>query len=79
MNFGPRKIEMSSEASPAIRISPIRRARSASSASGDALEPDAARCLHQHHVARLDQARDQCRGLRGIGGAAHVARRGRPA
>ena len=57
MNLGPRKMEISSEASPAIRISPIRRAPGAFERPRDPLQADAARGLHQHHVAVLDQVR----------------------
>src|SRR5690242_16514844 len=49
MNFGDRKTQMSSEAVPAIRTSPIsQRLR-------DRLEPDPAGGLHEHEVARPEQ------------------------
>ena len=62
MNFGDRKMQMSSAAVPAMRTSPIS---APSSASGDDLEADAARGLDEHGVARLEQARDE-RGGRGL-------------
>src|SRR4051794_9978361 len=48
MNFGERKMQISSEAVPAIRTSPTgQRLR-------DRLEPDPAGGLHEHDVARGD-------------------------
>ena len=70
MNFGDRKTQMSSDAVPAMRTSPIRRAVRRSSACGDDLEADAARGLDQHGVAGADERRDERRG--GRGGVGHV-------
>ena len=53
MNFGDRKMQMSSEAVPAIRTSPMQPAPC--ERLGDDLEPDAARALDQHDVARADE------------------------
>src|SRR4051812_15136396 len=52
MNFGDRKMQISSEAVPAIRTSPTRRRLRADQRLGHGLEPDAARRLDQHDVAR---------------------------
>src|SRR3954447_22481729 len=61
MNFGDRKMQISSEAVPAIRTSPTgQRLR-------DRLEADAARGLHEHHVARADDLDRERGGRRGVG------------
>ena len=51
MNFGDRKTQISSEAVPAIRTSPMRQRLR------DRLQADPARRLHQHHVARTHEPR----------------------
>ena len=53
MNFGDRKMQISSEAVPAIRTSPI-----SASASATVSEADPARGLHEHDVARPDEPGD---------------------
>src|SRR3954463_12317231 len=53
MNFGDRKMQISSEAVPAIRTSPTGQGLR------DGFEADPARCLHEHDVARGDQLRHQ--------------------
>ena len=78
MNFGPRKIEIRSEASPAIRISPIScRAVYALERPGDALEADPARALDEHDVARLDQLAGRAAPPRRVGRPRARRRRGR--
>ena len=80
MNFGLRKMQISSAAVPPNRIRPIqrrpgagvRRALGALPAPsrerlGDALEADPARALHEHRVARAQQRRQQLGGRRGVG------------
>ena len=65
MNFGLRKMQMSSAAVPPIRTSPMRRLGSRS--LGDALEADPARALHEHGVALAHAAPRRSRGgLRGV-------------
>src|SRR3954471_21684630 len=60
-NFGDRKMQISSEAVPAIRTSPTgQRLR-------DGLQADAARGLHEHHVARADHLDGECSGRRSVG------------
>src|SRR3954454_19858307 len=67
MNFGERKMQMSSEAVPAIRTSPTgQRLR-------DGLEPDPARCLHEHDVAGGDEFGDELGGGRRVGHAVRFA------
>src|SRR4051812_39283254 len=61
MNLGERKTQMSREAVPAIRTSPMRQRLR------DGLQADAARRLHEHDVAWSDQPRDDRRRLRRIG------------
>ena len=56
MNFGDRKMQMSSEAVPAIRTSPISRDAPAQRLGHD-LEADAARGLDEHDVARRHELR----------------------
>src|SRR3954471_18147533 len=70
MNFGDRKMHMSSEAVPAMRTSPMWRVlaggllvRALGQRLGDGLEAHAARRLDQHDVTRPDQLADQRRGL----------------
>src|ERR1700755_2448326 len=70
MNFGERKMQMSSEAVPAIRTSPTRGGLRGDERLRDRLERDPARALHQHDVAGADELeRDTRRG----GGVGHVA------
>src|SRR3954452_23241183 len=57
MNFGPRNMQRSSEAMPAMRISPSMSAREYP------LEPRGARPLHEHPVARLRQLLEHRAGL----------------
>ena len=61
MNFGPRNMQMSSEAMPAMRISPIPTSRALSTRS----RPDRARALDQHPVARAGELLEQRPGLLG--------------
>src|SRR3954451_21296827 len=63
MNFGERKMQMSSEAVPAIKTSPTRGRLRRDQRLGHRLERDAARALDQHHVARPD---DLARGRGGL-------------
>src|SRR3954447_5549489 len=60
MNFGERKMQISSEAVPAIRTSPMGQRRR------DGFEADAARGLHEHDVAGRDQPPDELGGRIGI-------------
>ena len=53
MNLGERKMQISSEAVPAMRTSPS--AVSLRQRLGDDLEADAARALDEQDVARRDQ------------------------
>ena len=68
MNFGPRKMQISIEAIPAIRISPMagdllwRRQR-----LGDRLHADRARALDQDRVAGLEVRVEPLGGLAGVG------------
>src|SRR4051794_41733728 len=62
MNFGDRKMQISSEAVPAIRTSPTRQCLR------DGLETDAPRGLDQHDVAGADRVAGDRRGLRRVGG-----------
>src|SRR3954451_11284786 len=55
MNFGERKMQMSSEAVPAIRTSPTRGCLRRDKRLGHRLERDAARALDRHDVARADE------------------------
>ena len=64
MNFGDRKMQMSSEAVPAMRTSPIS-GRPGSERLGDDLEADAARALDEHGVAGREQVRGRARRPRG--------------
>src|SRR4051794_2902060 len=67
MNFGERKMQISSEAVPAIRTSPTsQRLR-------DGLEPDPARCLHEYDVAGGDELADQRRGGGRVGNLVRFA------
>src|SRR4051794_15841625 len=63
MNFGDRKTQISSDAVPAIRTSPMRRSLQR---LGDDLEPDPAGPLHEHHVSALQQLTHQRGSLAGI-------------
>src|ERR671930_109239 len=56
MNFGDRKTQISSDAVPAIRTSPMRGRLQG---LGHDLEADAARALDEHHVARRDELAGQ--------------------
>src|SRR3954449_3773432 len=64
MNFGDRNTQISSDAVPAIRTSPMRHRLQR---LGDDLEADAARALHEHDVAGADELAGQRRGLGGVG------------
>src|SRR5215208_3456906 len=64
MNFGERKTQISSDAVPAIRTSPMRNRLER---LGHDLEADAARALDEHDVPRLDDLAGQRRGLGGVG------------
>src|SRR3712207_1336702 len=66
MNFGLRKMQMSSAAVPPMRISPMRSGRLLQGFGHD-LQPDAARPLHEHGVAVLQQLGQQRGGLGGVG------------
>ena len=78
MNLGDRKMQMSSEAVPPIRTSPISRrlprspvpvcraARRGGERLGHDLEPDPARPLDEHHIARLDQSASERRRARRV-------------
>src|SRR3954465_9766156 len=68
MNFGDRKMQMSSEAVPAIRTSPTGRGLRAHERLGDRLERDPPRGLDEDHVARLD---DLARGGGRLGRVGH--------
>src|SRR3954462_4757371 len=57
MNFGDRKMQISSEAVPAIRTSPTGQGLR------DGLQADPARRLHEHDVARADDLRCDRGGL----------------
>src|SRR4051812_46912538 len=71
MNFGERKMQMSSEAVPAIRTSPMRRRLH--ERLGDRLERDAPGRLDEHDVAGLDDVPGDDGGLGGVGGGEDVA------
>src|SRR5919206_336734 len=60
MNFGDRKMQISSAAQPAMRTSPMLLQR-----LGDGFQADAPRRLDEHRVARCDDAGDDARGRRG--------------
>ena len=70
MNFGDRKMQMSSAAVPAMRTSPIARL-SAPQALGDDLEADAARALDEHGVAGRDELARERRGGGRVGHRVH--------
>src|SRR6185437_12030181 len=72
MNLGDRKTQMSSEAVPAIRTSPM--SWSSRERFGDGLEPDPARGLDQYDVAGADEVRGQRRRLTRVRGAMGLAR-----
>src|SRR3954453_9918296 len=67
MNFGERKMQISSEAVPAIRTSPTGQGLR------DGLEADPARCLHQHDVAGRDQLADELGGGVRVGDVVRLA------
>src|SRR5436190_24096210 len=67
MNFGERKMQISSEAVPAIRTSPTgQRLR-------DGLQADPARRLHEHDVAGFDQLAHKRGGLQRVGDVVRFA------
>src|SRR3954452_395853 len=57
MNFGDRKMQMSSAAVPAMRTSPM--SARGFQGLGDDLEADPARALDEHRVAGLEQTGDE--------------------
>src|ERR1044072_2564680 len=59
MNFGDRKMQMSRDAGPAMRTSPIARLPQG---LRDDLEADAARALDEHGVAGHDELLGERRG-----------------
>src|SRR3954471_9512510 len=67
MNFGPRNMQSSSEAMPAMRMAPSM------SAGEYPLEPRRSRPLDQHAVARLGQLLEHGAGLLGGGDGVLVA------
>src|SRR4029079_19217079 len=71
MNLGDRNTQMSSEAVPAIRTSPM--SGSSRERFGDGLEPDPARGLDKHDVAGADEVRGQRRCLTRARGAVRLA------
>src|ERR1700749_5065921 len=67
MNFGPRKMQISIAAMPAIRTSPITRLHQLRQLLGDPLEPGRARALDQDCVAGPQPRRQQLGRLAGVG------------
>ena len=65
MNFGDRKTQISSDAVPGDQH--LTHADASCERLGDDLEPDAARALDEHDVARLDELADQRRRLVRVG------------
>src|SRR4029079_9382139 len=65
MNLGDRKTQISSDAVPAIRTSPMRSGLL--QRLGDDLEPDAARALDEKEVGRLEHLFHQRGGLACVG------------
>src|SRR4051812_33650355 len=63
MNLGPRKMQISIAAMPAIRTSPIEQLLEA---DGDGLQTGRARALDQDRVAGLDLGGEQLRRLLGV-------------
>src|ERR1041385_743355 len=62
MNFGPRKMQISIAAMPAISTSPIDQLRQG---FGDGLEPGRPRSLDEDGVSRLEPRGKQFRGFLG--------------
>src|SRR4051794_11959303 len=73
MNLGDRKMQISSEAVPAIRTSPMRCDLPALERFGHGLQRDAARGLDQDDVARADDLRREGGGGRGVGHGVRLA------
>src|SRR3954447_12673887 len=67
MNLGPRKMQISIAAIPAIRTSPIADLHQLRQLLGDRLEAGGARALDQDRVAGLQTCRQQLGRLVGIG------------
>src|SRR5690349_7140536 len=68
MNFGPRKMQISIAAMPAIKTSPISAsAFQLEQRLGDRLETGRARALDQHRVARFEAGREQLGRLGRVG------------
>src|SRR5690349_18399958 len=67
MNFGPRNMQISIAAMPAIRTSPIPRLQQLAQLLGHRLEAGRARPLDQDRVARLQLGGEQLGGLGGVG------------
>src|SRR5215213_11621078 len=67
MNLGPRKMQISIAAIPAIRTSPIADLHQLRQLLGDRLEAGRARALDEDCVTRLQTCRQQLGGLVGIG------------
>src|SRR3954463_68626 len=63
MNFGPRKMQISIAAIPAIRTSPIEQRLQL---LGEGLEPGRAGALDQDHVPRAELGAEQLGGLLGV-------------
>src|SRR3954470_9337748 len=67
MNLGPRKMQISIAAMPAIRTSPIADLHQLRQLLGDRLEAGGARALDKDGVARLQPRRQQLGGLAWVG------------
>src|SRR3954452_6820279 len=67
MNLGPRKMQISIAAMPAIRTSPIARLHQLRQLLGDSLETGGARALDEDRVAGLQARRQQLGRLVGVG------------
>src|SRR5215203_5513447 len=67
MNFGPRKMQISIAAIPAIRTSPIADLHQLRQLLGDGLQAGRARSLDEDRVARFQLRRQQLRRLAGVG------------
>src|SRR4051812_37168862 len=67
MNLGPRKMQISIAAMPAIRTSPIAGLHQLRQLLGDGLETGGTRALHQDGVAGFQTCRQQLGGLVGVG------------
>src|SRR3954465_7942750 len=71
MNFGDRKMQISSEAVPAIRTSPMGQCLR------DGLQADAARRLHEHDVTGRDQGGGERRRVARVGDDVRLTAEGR--